>query len=153
MSKHPFRLAIESGSGRKGLIKLLAPDVALLTPIMTEPITGVDNVAHVLATAAEVASPIRYTLEASDSHQTFLMWNGHVRGHDLQAVTIIVDGDDGLIHEIRVLMRPWPVVTLFRDAMYDRLRDTVPAAYWELGTKADGPRSFTPIAMRPIEAS
>jgi len=153
MSKHPFRLAIESGSGREELMKLLADDVALLTPIMTRPITGAEQVAQVLADAADVATPIEYTLEASDSHQTFLMWNGHTHGHDLQAVTIIVEGDDGLIHEIRVLMRPWPVVTLFRDAMYDRLGDIVPAAYWELGTKAEGPRKYTPITMRPIEAS
>lgn len=151
MSKHPFRLAIESGSGHDGLLKLLAEDISLLTPIMTQPITGAEQVAHVLATAAELAGPIDYTLEANDSHQTFLLWNGHAHDHDLQAVTIIADGEDGLIHEIRVLMRPWPVVTLFRDDMYERLRETVPAEYWERGTKAEGQRTFTPIAMRPID--
>src|SRR5262249_36770039 len=81
------------------------------------------------------------------------MWNGHVHGRDLQAVTIIVDSDDGLIHEIRVLMRPWPVVTLFRDKMYQRLNDAVPPAAWELGPKNERPREFTPIAMRRIETS
>src|SRR5215472_13150091 len=109
MRKHPFRLAIESGSGRDELINLLAADVALLT------------------------------------------WNGKAHGRDLQAVTIIVDGNDGLIHEIRVLMRPWPVVTFFRDAMYERLHDSVDESAWELGPKSDGPRHFTPIAIRPID--
>ena len=41
----------------------------------------------------------------------------------------------GLIREVRVLMRPWPVVTIFRDAMYKALSGSVPADFWELQRK------------------
>src|SRR5262249_25684574 len=94
-----------------------------------------------------------YTLEVRDSKQTFLFSRGRAGGFTLEAVTILVDGEDGLIREVRVLMRPWPVGTIFRDAMYKALSTFVPRAYWELQPKpkADGtPRKFTPIALKPI---
>jgi hypothetical protein len=105
---------------------------------------------------AKIAGPIQYTLEVSDHKQTFLLWKGEVGGFPLEAATILVDGDDGLIHEVRVLMRSWPVVTIFRDAMYEALSATIPQEYWELGPKsaeAGTLRKFTPIALKPIEAA
>jgi len=154
MSKHPFRVAIESGASQAQLEKLFTPDVALKAPMLTQPVSGIAQVIPVISAAAKVAGPIRYTLEVRDSTQTILFWNGKVGGHTLEAVTILVEGDDGLVHEIRVLMRSWPVATLFRNAMYDALSDTIPPTYWELGPKpvsSSTPRSFTPIALQPFE--
>ena len=56
----------------------------------------------------------------------------------LEATTILVEGDDALTREIRVLMRPWPVVTIFRNAMYQALSWTIPKDYWELQPKPVG---------------
>ncbi len=153
MSKHPFRTAIENNAGQDELVGLLAPEVVLMAPMLSKPVTGAERVANVLACAAQVAAPIEYTLEVADPRQTFLMWNGHAHGFDLQAVTILVDDSDGLIQEIRVLMRPWPVVTLFRDDMYKLLADVIPHDHWELQPKPGpaGPRHFTPIALRPVD--
>lgn len=154
MSKHPFRIAIESGASHAQLEKLFAPDVALKAPMLTQPVSGIAPVIRVIDAAAKVAGPIRYTLEVKDSTQTILFWNGAVDGHPLEAATILVEADDGLVHEIRVLMRSWPVATLFRNAMYDALSDTIPPAYWELEPKpvsSAAPRSFTPIALQPFE--
>src|SRR6202167_1620685 len=155
MSKHPFRTAIENGASEAELSGLLADDVVLLAPMLTMPLTGAAQVAHVLACAARAAAPIEYTLEASDERQTFLMWNGQTQGFKLQAVTILVDNSQGLVQEIRVLMRPWPVVTLFRDDMYQLLRGEIPPGSWELqpNPEPSGPRQFTPIAMRHIESA
>jgi hypothetical protein len=152
MSKHPFRTAIENRASRDELASLLAPGVVLMAPMLSKPVTEAERVANVLACAAQVAGPIEYTLETRDPRQTFLMWNGHSHGFDLQAVTIVVDDSDGLIQEIRVLMRPWPVVALFRDDMYKLLADVVPQDHWELQPKAEpaGPRHFTPIGLRPV---
>jgi hypothetical protein len=50
-------------------------------------------------------------------------------------------------------MRPWPIVTIFRDAMHKALSGSVPSDLWELQPKPvnDGaPRNFTPIALKPI---
>jgi hypothetical protein len=156
MKKHPLRVAIETGAGKEAFAKLFSPDAVLMTPMLSKPVTGVSQVLAVVGHAAKVAGPIQYTLEVSDSKQTFLLWRGQVDGHKLEAATILVDGDDGLIHEMRVLMRPWPVVTLFRNAMYAALSASIPQDYWELGPKSaagDAARKFTPIALKPIETA
>jgi hypothetical protein len=155
VGKHPFRTAIENGASEAELAGLLAADVVLMAPMLTMPVTGAAPVAHVLACAARAAGPIEYTLEASDPRQTFLMWNGQSHGFKLQAVTILVDNSQGLVQEIRILMRPWPVVTLFRDDMYQLLGNAIPSGSWELQPKPEsaGPRQFTPIAMRHVESA
>jgi hypothetical protein len=153
MSKHPFRVAIETGASREGFSKLFAPDVVIKAPILTKPVKGARDVLNIIGHAAKLAGPIEYTTEVRDSKQTILLWKGKAGRFTLEAATILVDGDDGLIREVRVLMRPWPVVTIFRDAMHQELSATIPAEYWELQLKpADSgkPRKFTPIALKPI---
>jgi hypothetical protein len=153
MSKHPFRLAIESGAGADDFRKLFAADAVIYAPILTKPVKDTREVLNIIGHAARVAGPITYTLEVRDSKQTFLFWRGHAGGFTLEAVTILVDGEDGLIREVRVLMRPWPIVTIFRDAMYKVLSASVPSDYWELQPKPVGDgtrRKFTPIALKPI---
>jgi hypothetical protein len=156
MSKHPFRLAIESGASADQFRKLFAADAVIHAPMLTKPVRGASEVLNIVGHAARLAGPITYTLEVRDSRQTLLFWKGNAGGFTLEAVTILVDGEDGLIREVRVLMRPWPIVTIFRDAMYKALSAAIPADYWELQPKpvAHGtPRTFTPIALKPIELS
>ena len=153
MSKHPFRLAIESGASTDDFRKLFADDAVIYAPILTKPVKGAREVLNIVGHAAKLAGPITYTLEVRDSRQTFLFWKGHAGGFTLEAVTILVDGEDGLICEVRVLMRPWPIVMIFRDAMYKALSASIPGDYWELQPKpADSGKSrkFTPIALKPI---
>src|SRR5262249_32839318 len=99
------------------------------------------------------AGHIQYGLEVNDAKQYILLWHGEVGGFKLEAVTILVDGKDGLIHEMRVLMRSWPMVKLFRNAMHKELSSVIPADYWELGPKpvSADKRVFTPIALKSIE--
>jgi hypothetical protein len=153
MTKHPFRVAIEAGAKAADIGKLLSPEAVLFAPMLTKPVIGAGPVLNVISEAARVAGPLHYTHEVSDSKQTLLLWKGQVEGFHLEAATIIVDDANGLIRELRVLMRPWPVTTLFRNAMYKSLSASIPQDYWELGPKRDdaaGARKFTPIALQPI---
>jgi hypothetical protein len=77
MTKHPFRVAIETGASAKEFGKLFSPDVTLLAPILTKPVTGVNQVLNVVGHAARLAGPIQYTLEVRDTKQTFLLWKGN----------------------------------------------------------------------------
>ena len=156
MSKHPFRRTIEAGGGAGELVKLLAPDAVLWAPMLTQPICGAPEAVRVLGLAAQLAAPIHYTLEVSDGTQTILVWRGGADGFRLEAATILTDNDDGLIREIRVVMRPWPVVTIFRDAMHRQLADVIPPEYWELQPKpvpTTDPRQFTTIALRELPSA
>jgi hypothetical protein len=153
MAKHPFRLAIEAGAKSADIAKLLSPGAVLFAPMLSKPVIGAAAVLEVISEATRIAGPLRYTLEASDSKQTFLLWKGQVEGFSLEAATIIVDDAEGLIRELRVLMRPWPVATLFRNAMYQSLSASIPQDYWELGPKRDDTaetRKFSPIALNSI---
>ena len=154
MTKHLFRKAIEAGAKSADLLKLFAEDAEILAPMLTKPLCGGAQVLDIISHAARIAGPIRYTLELNDSKQTLLLCKGQIGGFTLEAATILVDDADGLIHQVRVLMRPWPVVTIFRDAMYKELSSAIPQEYWELQPKpksAGKPRKFTPIALRPVE--
>jgi hypothetical protein len=153
MSKHPFRIAIETGATDEDFSKLFAPDVLIKAPMLTKSVKGARDVLNIIGHAAKLAGPIEYTLEVHDPKQTILLWRGRAGGFPLEAATILVDGDGGLIREVRVLMRPWPVVTIFRDAMHRELAATIPQDYWELQPKTtdrEEPRQFTPIALKPI---
>jgi hypothetical protein len=154
MTKHPFRIAIESGASPEQLSKLFSPNAELLAPMLTKPLKDPKQIMRVVGHAAKIAAPIEYNVEASDGKQTFLLWKGEIEGFKLEAATILVDGDDGLIRQMRVLMRPWPVSKLFRDAMYKELSNEIPADCWELWEKpaaSGSPRKFTPIALKPVE--
>jgi hypothetical protein len=156
VSKHPFRRAIESHADTEELTQLLAPGVVLFAPMLTKPIVGAPEAVKVLGLAAQLAGPIEYTLEVNDGHQTILVWRGTTGGFRLEAATILIDNPDGLIREIRVVMRPWPVVTLFRNAMHDRLADSIPPDFWELQPKpatTHEPRRFTAIGLRDLESA
>ena len=96
MSKHPFRLAIESGAGADDFRKLFAANAVIYAPILTKPVGGAREVLNIIAHAAKIAGPITYTLEVRDSRQTFLFWKGRAGGSTLEAVTILVDGEDVL---------------------------------------------------------
>jgi hypothetical protein len=135
MPKHPFRVAIETGATDEDFSKLFAQGVVIKASMLTKPVKGTRDVLNIVGHAAKLAGPIEYTLEVRDAKQTILLWKGHAGGFTLEAATILVDGDDGLIREVRVLMRPWPVVTIFRDAMYEELSATFPRSYWELQQK------------------
>jgi hypothetical protein len=65
--------------------------------MLTKPVTGVSQVLNVIGHAARIAGPVQYTLEVGDSKQTVLLWKGQIRSFTLDAATILVDGENGLI--------------------------------------------------------
>jgi hypothetical protein len=152
MSKHPFRIVVENGANPDAFAKVLDSEVEIYAPMLSEPVRGRENVLRVLGGAAKTAHPMSYDFELRDNRQTFLVWHGIVSGIRIDAVTILVDNERGLTTQVRVLMRPWPVVTLFSDAMLKILSSQLPPDYWGLVTKGDiKDRPHTAIAMRPLE--
>jgi hypothetical protein len=53
-----------------------------------------------------------------------------MEGHKIESLEVIVDNEQGLIVERTVALRPYPAVTLFRNAMYAALKDQLPPV-WE----------------------
>jgi hypothetical protein len=151
--KHPFRVAIENGASKEELKNVFARNVVLYAYMLSKPLHGFENTIKVVCAVAKVASPIVFTLQVSDNRQTFLFWEGHAGGKKFMACTILVDGEDGLTSKMRVVMRSWPITTLFRNAVYKELSSIIPADYWRLDPSQvvkEESREFTSVALQKI---
>jgi hypothetical protein len=150
MSTHPFRAASESGASPEQFAALFAPDVTFHTPILTKPVSGKDIVLPVIPYAATVTGKPRYTQEIRADTQTVLLWNGMVEGYALQGATVLIDDAAGQIRDITILMRPYPVVTLFQHSMYQRFASSIPADHWVLAAEpASRPHNQATSVMLP----
>jgi len=132
MNKHPLRQFKESpGSTTEGLKALLAENVVFSSPIFSREVTGKDLVATVMMTSTSVRNG-HFTHEFRQGYETVLIWEGTIEGHKLTSFELIVDDDAGKIKYRSVAFKPYPVVALFRAAMYEQLKDIIPADMWHL---------------------
>jgi hypothetical protein len=131
MPKHPLRLLRESNAPAEELLELLAEDVVFHSPIFAKPVVGRDLVAKVMQQAVQVREG-RYTDEFRQGAKTVLIWSGTIDGHKLESFELIEDDEHGKIASRTVAMRPLPVVTIFRDAMFARLGGLLSDDFWKL---------------------
>ena len=133
---HPLRKLRESGNATPAQVsELLAENVVFNSPILIRPIEGRDTVAAIFAQSSSTRGSGDYTAEFKvDEHTTFLRWEGTIEGHKLESLEVIVDDEQGLMVERTVALRPYPAVKLFRDAMYEALKDKLPPDVWDYPT-------------------
>jgi hypothetical protein len=130
---HPLRKLRESGKPTAAQVRqLLAENIVFNSPILIWPIQGRDAIAAIFAQSSSTRGSGTYTAEFKlDERTTFLRWVGIMDGHKLESFEIIVDNEQGLIVERTIALRPYPAVKLFRDAMYESLKDKLPADVWD----------------------
>lgn len=133
---HPLRQLRESGKPTVARVReLLADNVVFNSPILARPIEGRDVIAAIFAQSSSTRGAGTYTTELKlDEHTTFLRWVGSMDGHKFESLEIIVDNEDGLIVERTIALRPYPALKLFREAMYEALKDKLPPDVWEYAT-------------------
>lgn len=132
MTRHPLRIFKETpGATHFGLMELLADDVTFSSPIFTRAVVGKALVAQVMLTSTTVRDG-KFTHELRDGNDTVLIWEGTIEGHQLVSFELIVDDEHGKIKYRSVAFKPYPVVTLFRAAMYEQLKDLIPEDMWVL---------------------
>jgi len=119
---HPFRAAVESGEFDT-IERIFAQDVVLHSPIAHRPYRGRRTVAAIIATVAEVLTSFRFDKEigAQNAEDRALVFTAMVGDLDIQGCDFLHTGDDGLIDEITVMLRPLKAVTLFAERMATRL--------------------------------
>ena len=132
----PLRKLRESGKPTPAQVsELLAENVVFNSPILVRPIEGRDVVAAIFAQSRSTRGSGTYTAEFKlDDRTTFLRWVGTMDGHKLESFEIIVDNEEGLIVERTIALRPYPAVKLFRDSMYESLKDKLPPDVWDYPT-------------------
>ena len=132
MNKHPLREFKETpGASLEGLQSLLAEDVVFSSPIFTREVVGKEMVSKVMLTSTTVRDG-KFTHEFKQGNETVLIWEGFIDGHKLVSFELIVDDEEGKVKYRSVAFKPYPVITLFRSAMYELLKDLIPGDMWEL---------------------
>ena len=133
---HPLRKLRESGKPTAAQIsELLAESILFNSPILVRPIQGREVIAAIFAQSSATRGSGTYTAEFRlDERTTFLRWVGTMDGHKFESLEVIVDNEQGLIVERTIALRPYPALKLFRDAMYESLKDKLPPDVWDYAT-------------------
>lgn len=115
-----LRVALESGD-IPAASQTLAPDVVFHSPIVFQDYVGREAVTALLTIVARVFVGFHYVREfaAPDGHA--LVFRATVGGRDLEGIDILTIGEDGLIHDFTVMVRPYSAATALREAMAARM--------------------------------
>ena len=102
---------------------LLAPDVVFRSPALFKPYAGRAATMVFLRAAMEVFEDFRYTRTFTDDAGggSVMLFEANVGGKSLEGVDILSVGDDGLVTEFRVMVRPLSGLVALAEAMAPRV--------------------------------
>jgi hypothetical protein len=102
---------------------LLAADVVFRSPALFKPYAGRAATMIVLRAAMEVFEDFRYTRTFTDDAGggSVMLFAANVGGKSLEGVDVLSVGEDGLITEFRVMIRPLSGLVALAEAMAPRV--------------------------------
>lgn len=115
---HAFRAAVEARDF-DALPALFAADVVFRSPIAHKPYRGRDTVAIILRAVSRVFEDLTYVREigAPGAADHALVFTARVGELDINGCDFLHVGEDGLIDEFTVMLRPLRAVTAFAEKM------------------------------------
>jgi limonene-1,2-epoxide hydrolase len=119
---HPFRAAIEAG-GIENAIEVLAEDVVFRSPVVFKPYRGKEQTAAILRAVSLVFEDFRYEREigADGAADHALIFTARVGDRELEGCDLLHTGDDGLVDELCVMVRPLSASLALAEAMKAQL--------------------------------
>ena len=117
---HPFGQAVLDDDFDAALA-LLADDVVFRSPAVYRQYGGKEQVDALLRLVATVFEDFRYTNEWRDGRTTILFFEANVGDRELQGVDILRHGEDGLVEEFTVMVRPLSGLQALAHAVAARL--------------------------------
>jgi SnoaL-like domain len=115
-----FRQAAESGDHGK-LVGALADDVVFRSPIVFKPYEGRDAVAPILAAVFTVFEDFRYVDQLEGENSATLLFKARVGDRELDGLDYLCFGEDGLVSELTVMVRPLSAANALAETMRARL--------------------------------
>jgi hypothetical protein len=117
-----FRAAVESGDIEAGTA-LLSPDIVFHSPATFHPFIGRETVARLLAIVADTFEDFRYTdeLEAPGGLHA-LIFRAAIGGREIEGLDLLRIGEDGLIADFTVMLRPISGLLPFAQAMGEKVQ-------------------------------
>jgi SnoaL-like domain len=110
-----FKAAVEARDAA-AVRACLAPDVRFYSPLRYTPFTGRDEVAAMLRIPAEAFAfedSFRYTWVLDDGDQQALFFEAKIEDRSIEGVDLLRLDQNGLVTELRVMMRPLAMIQRF----------------------------------------
>ena len=122
MNEHSaFRAAVER-KDFAALEQTLADEVHFRSPVVFAPYEGRDAVGALLRVVGEVLGPaLAYQWQVREGDREVLCFRTEVDGREVEGVDLLRYGDDGLVAELVVMMRPLSALHAVRDAIGAKL--------------------------------
>jgi hypothetical protein len=115
---HPFRSALETGEIDDAL-ELISSDVVFNSPVAFNPYHGREATGLILRAVSRVLQDFHFEREigAEGARDQALMFRARVGDRELQGCDFLHIGEDGLIDEFTVMIRPLSAALAFAEAM------------------------------------
>ncbi len=120
MPEYPFAAAVEAGDV-EGAIALLADDVVFRSPVVHRPYQGRGPVGTLLRAVFEVFEDFRYVRTIGDARDHALVFRTRVGDREIEGCDFLTLGEDGLIREFAVMVRPLSGALALAEAMRAKL--------------------------------
>jgi hypothetical protein len=105
MKSDAFRAAAEAKDFSAGE-KLFSPDVVFRSPAVFEPYGGLEALGLLLANVVQVFEDFRYVDQVETGDTAVLVFEARIGDRELNGVDVLRFGEDGLIAEMTVMIRP-----------------------------------------------
>jgi hypothetical protein len=115
---HPFRSALETGEV-DSVLELVSPDVVFNSPVVFRPYHGREALGVILRAVTRVVQDFQFEREigAEGASDQALVFKARVGDRELQGCDFLQIGEDGLIDEFTVMVRPLSAALAFAEAM------------------------------------
>jgi len=115
---HPFRSAIEAGDTDRAL-ELFSPEVVFNSPVVFRPYEGHEALSVILRAVTRVFEDFHYEREigAEGASDHALLFRARVGDRELHGCDFLHTGEDGLIDEMTVMVRPRSAMLALAEAM------------------------------------
>src|SRR6476619_872693 len=115
---HPFRSAVETGDVER-VLELVSPDVVFNSPVVFRQYRGREALGVILRAVLNVFEDFRYEREigADGASHHALVFRARVGERELEGCDFIHVGQDGLIDEFTVMVRPLSATLALAEAM------------------------------------
>jgi hypothetical protein len=122
-----FRSAVEA-KDLEAMEAALAPDVTFRSPVVFKPYRGREAVMHLLRNVVEVFEDFRYVDQLAGENTEGLVFRARAGEKEVEGWDYLTVGDDGLVTELVVMVRPLSGAIALAEAMGARLaEDPAPA--------------------------
>jgi len=120
MSAQAFREAVEKWD-MDAVRELLAEEIEFHSPVTFHPFVGRETVGDLLEIVGKTFENFRYTDELHGDGAHILVFRAEIGGKELEGLDLLRFGDDGLIADFTVMIRPMSGLVPFAQAMGEKV--------------------------------